>query len=117
MSEKKKRGRPSKDTNDSTYSVIRDPLMEPYFIQKDRYNFTVMERVTPTVGFAGREAKGKELERPIAYLTTFRSALWRISKLKFSNETKGEYNSIKEYMDEWNTVKDGIDSLLNKIKV
>ena len=39
MSEKKKRGRPSKDTNDSTYSVIRDPLMEPYFIQKDRYNF------------------------------------------------------------------------------
>jgi len=117
MSEKKKRGRPSKNNDNPAYATIRDPLIEPYFIQKDRYNFTVMERVTPTVGFAGKEAKGKELERPIDYLTTFRSALWKISKLKFSNETKGEYDSIKEYMDEWNSVKDGIDSLLNKIQV
>ena len=85
MSEKKKRGRPSKNDSNSSYAIIRDPLMEPYFIQKDRYNYTVMERVTPTVGFAGKEAKGKELERPIAYLSSFRGALWRISKLKFTS--------------------------------
>ena len=117
MSEKKKRGRPSKDANDSVYVIIRDPLMEPYFIQKDRYNFTVMERVTPTIGFAGKEAKGKELERPLAYLTNFKSAMLKISQLKFSNQTKGEYNSIKEYIKEWNNVKEGMDNLLNQIKV
>jgi len=115
MSEKKKRGRPSKNNDNPAYATIRDPLMEPYFIQKDRYNYTVMERVTPTVGFAGKEAKGKELERPIAYLSSFRGALWRISKLKFTNETKGEYNSIKEYISEWENLKNGINSLLNKL--
>ena len=117
MSEKKKRGRPSKNDSNSSYAIIRDPLMEPYFIQKDRYNYTVMERVTPTVGFAGKEPKGKELERPIAYMTSFKSAIWGISQLKFTNESKGEYNSIKEYIDEWKDLKDGIYSLLDKIKV
>ena len=117
MSDKKKRGRPSKNDSNSSYAIIRDPLMEPYFIQKDRYNYTVMERVTPTVGFAGKEPKGKELERPIAYMTSFKSAIWRISQLKFTNESKGEYNSIKEYIDEWKDLKDGIYGLLNKIKV
>ena len=114
MSEEKKRGRPSKDTNDSTHAIIKDPLMEPYFIQKDRYNFTVMERITPERGFAGKEAIGKEIERPVAYMTSFKNALWRVSKLKFSDETKGEYNSIKEYLAEWAKVKDGLDSLLNQ---
>ena len=113
MSEKKKRGRPSKNNDNPAYATIKDPLIEPYFIQKDRYNFTVMERVTPTVGFAGKEAKGKELERPIAYLSSFKSALWRVSQLKFKS-TKGEFNSIKEYIDEWDKVKKGMDSLLNK---
>ena len=114
-----KRGRPSKDeqSENQNYCTIKDPLMEPYFIQKDRYNYTVMERVTPTVGFAGKEPKGKELERPIAYMTSFKSAIWRISQLKFTNESKGEYNSIKEYIDEWKDLKDGIYSLLDKVKI
>ena len=115
MSKSTKRGRPSKDANDSTYTIIKDSLMEPYYIQKDRYNYTVIKKETPTRGFAGKKAVGKEIEKHIAYFTTFKSALWKISKLKFSNETKGEYDSIKEYMDEWNNIKNGIDSLLNKI--
>ena len=115
MTEKTKRGRPSKDSSNPTHAIIKDPLMEPYYIQKDRYNYTIIERVTPTRGFAGKKAIGKELERPIAYLSSFRGALWRISKLKFTNETKGEYNSIKEYISEWENLKNGIDSLLNKL--
>tara|TARA_R110000787_G_scaffold282238_1_gene394009 strand:- start:309 stop:665 length:357 start_codon:yes stop_codon:yes gene_type:complete len=113
MSEEKKRGRPSKDTNNPTHAIIRDPLMKPYYIQKDRYNYTVMEKITPTRGFAGKEAIGKELERPVAYMTSFKSALWKISKLKFST-TKGEFNTLQEYIDEWDVVKEGIDDLLNK---
>ena len=111
-----KRGRPSKDTQsqDPNYCVIKDPLMEPYFIQKDRWNYTIIEKVTPTRGFAGKKAIGKEIERPIAYLSSFKSALWRISQLKFKS-TKGEFNSIKEYINEWDNVKKGIDSLLNKL--
>ena len=114
MTEKTKRGRPSKDSSNSTHAIIKDPLMEPYYIQKDRYNYTIIERVTPTRGFAGKKAIGKELERPIAYLSSFKSALWRVSQLKFKS-TKGEFNSIKEYINEWDNVKKGIDSLLNKL--
>jgi hypothetical protein len=116
MSEKKKRGRPSKDAGESVYVIIRDPLIEPYFIQKDSNNFTVIERVTPSKGFAGKEAKGKELERPLGYYTTFKSALWKISKEKFASKS-GEYDSIKDYIKEWDIIKNGLDSLLNTIKV
>ena len=39
-----KRGRPSKDkqSENENYCTIKDPLMEPYFIQKDRWNYTVI---------------------------------------------------------------------------
>ena len=113
MTKKTKRGRPSKDSSNSTHAIIKDPLMEPYYIQKDRWNYTIIEKVTPTRGFAGKKVIGKELERPIAYLSSFKSALWRVSQLKFKS-TKGEFNSIKEYIDEWDKVKKGMDSLLNK---
>lgn len=116
MVEKKKRGRPSKNANDSVYVVIKDPLMEPYHIQKDATNFTVIERVTPTRGFAGKEAKGNELERPLGYYTSFKNALYRISKEKFQSHS-GEYESIQDYIQEWENVKNGIDNLLNTIKV
>lgn len=114
--EKKKRGRPSKDADNSVYLIIKDPLMEPYYIQKDATNFTVIEKVTPTKGFAGAEAKNKELERPIGYYTSFKNALYKISKEKFSTHS-GDYNTVKEYITEWSKVKDGIDNLLNTIKV
>mgnify|MGYP003636500832 FL=1 len=114
--EKKKRGRPSKTDENSVYVIVRDPIMEPYFIQKDRYNFTVMERVTPTKGFAGAKAKNKELERTLGYYTTFRSALFRISKEKFKTKS-GDYDTVKDYINEWEQVRNGLDTLLNSIHV
>lgn len=114
--EKKKRGRPSKTDENSVYVIIKDPLMEPYFIQKDHYNFTVMERVTPTKGFAGAAAKNKELERALGYYTTFKSALFRVSKEKFKKHS-GDYSTVKDYINEWDIVKNGLDNLLNSIKI
>ena len=116
MSEKAKRGRPSKDVDNSKYSIVRDEKMEPYYIQIDSTNFTVFEQVTPTKGFAGQDAKGKMLDRPLGYYTSFRNALKRVAKEKFyTNE--GEYNSIKEYMNSWDEVKNGLDNLLNSIEI
>ena len=114
----KKRGRPSKDTQsqDSNYCVIKDPLMEPFYVQKDRYNYTVIEKTISTRGFAGKKATGKEVEKVIGYYSNYANALYKISRLKFYN-TKGEYNSIQEYMDTWNELKNGLKSLLNKIEI
>ena len=116
MTKKTKRGRPSKDSSNSTHAIIKDPLMEPFYIQKDRYNYTVIEKTISTRGFAGKKATGKEVEKVVGYYSSFANALYKISKLKFYS-TKGEYNSIQEYMESWNELKNGLKSLLNKIEI
>jgi len=98
----------------STSCVIRDPLMEPFYIEKDSSNFTVIEKTTAKRGFRGKEVSGKEKENVVGYYSSFRNALNAVAKQKFHTNT-GEYNSIKEYINSWNEVKDGLDSLLNTV--
>ena len=118
MSDTPKRGRPSNDTENPNmnYCTIKDPSMEPFFIVKDATNFTVMERTTSTRGFAGKKATGKEVEKVVAYHTSFKNALNKISKEKFY-KNKANYSSIKEYIESWNEVKEGLETLLNKIEL
>ena len=118
MLEKPKRGRPSKDTENpnANYCTIKDPLMEPYFIVKDATNYTVMEKTTSTRGFAGRKATGKEVEKTVGYYSSFKNALNRIAKEKFYSNP-GEYGSIKEYIESWNEVKNGLETILNKVEL
>jgi len=115
----KRKGRPARteDTETPTVStscVIRDPLMEPFYIEKDASTFTVVEKTTAKRGFRGQEASGKEKENVIGYYSNFRNALNAVAKQKFHTNT-GEYNTIKEYITSWNEVKDGIESLLNTV--
>tara|TARA_R110000737_G_scaffold1204_1_gene3560 strand:+ start:808 stop:1164 length:357 start_codon:yes stop_codon:yes gene_type:complete len=118
MSETQSRGRPSKDTQtqNSNYCIIRDPLIEPFYISKDATNFTVLEKSTSTRGFAGKKATGKEVEKTIGYYSSFKNALNRIAKEKF-HKSKGEYDSIKCYIESWNEVKNGLETLLNKVEL
>ena len=113
-----KRGRPSKDddTAKSNYCVIRDPLMEPFYISKDANNFTLIEKTISTRGFAGKKATGKETERTVGYYTSFRNALSKVAKEKFY-KNQGEYDSIQEYINTWDEVKNGLETMLNKIEI
>jgi len=112
------RGRPSKDSNSSkpNYCIIKDPLIEPFYISKDATNFTVLEKTISTKGFAGRKATGKEIEKTVGYYSSFKNALNRIAKEKFY-KNKNEYESIQDYIGSWNKVKDGLETLLNKIEL
>lgn len=118
MQETKRRGRPARDVNEpqSNYCKISDPLMEPFHIVKDATNFTVVESSISTRGFAGRKATGKKTEKVVGYYTSFKNALNKIAKEKFY-QNQGEYNSIQEYIDSWNEVKDGIETMLNKVEL
>jgi hypothetical protein len=116
MTKTQNRGRPSKDTNTSNYYIIKDPLMEPFYISKDATNFTVMEKTISTRGFAGKKTKSKEVERVIGYYSSFKNALSKIAKEKF-HDNPGEYNSVKEYINSWNEVKIGLETILNKIEL
>ena len=118
MAETKSKGRPVRDENDtqSTYCTIKDPLIEPYYIIKDSSNFTVMEKKIAEKGFRGAEASGKERETVLGYYTSFSNALNRIAKEKFY-QNQGEYSSIKEYIDTWDKVKNGMESMLKSIEI
>ena len=118
MQEVKRRGRPARDENDtqSNLCTIKDPSMEPFYIVKDSTNFTVMETSTSTRGFAGKKATGKETEKVVGYYTSFKNALNRISKEKFYSN-QGQYDSIQEYINTWNVVKEGLETMLNKVEI
>ena len=118
MTETKSKGRPAKDENDtqSNYCTIKDPSIEPFYIVKDSSNFTVIEKKIAEKGFRGAEASGKEREITLGYYTSFKNALNRIAKEKFYSN-QGEYESIQEYINTWNTVKEGMKSMLNKVEI
>ena len=116
----KRKGRPARDANNvdtqSNVCIITDPAMEPFYISKDNSNFTVIERTTVKRGFRGAVASGKEVENVIGYYSSFKNALNTIAKQKFY-VNKGQYSTIKEYIDIWNEVKEGINNLLNKVEI
>lgn len=118
MQETKRRGRPARDENDtqSNLCTIKDPSMEPFYIVKDSTNFTVVERSTSTRGFAGKEATGKETEKVVGYYSSFKNALNRVAKEKFY-ENQAEYDTIQGYIGTWNIVKEGIETMLNKVEL
>ena len=115
---KKSKGRPPKGTSEkvSLECVISDPLMEPYFILKDGRNFEVIKKTLPTRGFAGAPPSDKIKHTTIGYYTSFKNALNCISKQKFYTN-KGEYSSIKSYINSWVEVKEGLETLLNTVEV
>ena len=114
-----RRGRPARGEEidqQSSLCTIKDPAMEPFYIVKDATNFTVIEKSISTRGFGGKVATGKEQEKVVCYYTSFSNALNKISKEKFY-QNQGEYSSIKEYINTWNEVKNGMENLLKSIEI
>ncbi len=118
MSETKaKRGRPSGKTGDNpNVFTITDPLIEPFYIVKDSYNYTLFEKSRATRGFGGKTASNKEVENVVGYYTSFKFVLKKIAKEKFSRKHKS-YESVKDYIADWKNVEKGIETLLNKIEI
>ena len=113
----KRKGRPKKSESDkfTTQCIIRDPLIEPFYIQKDNYNWTVIQKTTSTRGFGGKKIAPKEVEKTIGHYSSFKNALNCVAKHKFYENDK-EFTSIKSYINSWEKVKMGIETLLNTTK-
>jgi hypothetical protein len=118
MEETKRRGRPARDENDtqSNLCTIKDPAMEPFYIVKDATNFTVIEKSVAARGFAGKKSTGKETEKVVGYYSSFGNAVNRIAREKFY-QNEGEYQTIQGYINTWKEVKDGMESMLNKLEI
>ena len=67
-------------------TIIRDPLLEPYFIGKDAYCYTAYEVITPQKKYLEKGSLGKDYEKPIGHYKDFGNALEAIMKHQL-NET------------------------------
>ena len=97
----------------TSMTLIKDPLIEPYFIGKDASSYTVYEimKIGNNNKGRGRKTRTKEGIKPISFHSNFASCLVSIAKLKIDN--RPVYNSISEYVAEWRRVREEINQIVN----
>jgi len=96
-------------------TIIKDPVLEPFFISKDQHCYTVVEAVTPETKNLEEGSKGKIYEKPLGHYGNFAAALKRISVAKV--ELKEEYNSVLEYIKAYDQQQEIIEQLFSKVKL
>jgi hypothetical protein len=94
--------------------TITDPVLEPYFITRDEYSFTVKENVAPNSNHFRTKGKGKSYEKSLSYYPTFEAALKKIAVLKLSQ--KENYTSINSYIEEYNIISNQIKSYTDELR-
>jgi hypothetical protein len=104
--------------------IIKDPILEPFYVGKDAYNYTVFETVPATLSGKGRRKKdavveydpnGKTYDKPLGYYTTLGNAIGAIARQKTPKTSS--FNSIKEYMNELKSINQETQNLINKLKL
>jgi len=94
--------------------TITDPALEPYFLTKDEYCFTVKENVAPNSNHFRTQGKGKSYEKSLFYFATFESALEKIATLKLFE--KEYYNSLQDYLEDYNVISNQIKNYTDGIR-
>lgn len=79
--------------------IIQDPVMEPFFIAKSQSGgYTLYERVI-------KGDKDTEYIKTVCYPGTFNHALKRIASEKLNSGENNIYNSLKDYVDRWESIQ------------
>ena len=94
-----KRGRPSKKEN----ILIKDDLIFPYYIIKDNGNYVLHDERKSNDSFIG-------------HYTSLSNALRVISKKLFIPKTTS-YNSLQEYISEYNDLHTQVNNLYKQINI
>jgi len=81
--------------------LIKDPLFEKYIIGLETYNYIVIEPLINSYKTYG-------------YYNSLSSAIKRILTL---NSNKKTYNSLKEYINEWEKNLEKLETMFNHIKI
>ena len=96
-----------------SYTTIKDENLEPFFIQKDQYCYTVFENVNPQGKRAIKSKTGKAYIKSVGHYGNFGSAVKAICKEKLNQDEK-EYSSVKEYLSEWENIQENINKLIKQ---
>jgi hypothetical protein len=93
-------------------TIIRDEAISPFYLSKDRYCYTIMEDVVSEK--KGRNDEGYEAKH--GHYQSLPMALKKIAILRVDDQKK-EYDSIKEYIDSYEKIKNETENLLNQLKL
>lgn len=95
----------------SSITFIRDPKIEPYFIGKDSYCYTIYQTVVPDTRYTENNKPGKEYVKPLGHYSSFGNCLKTIARNKVND--KKSYESIKEYIEMFQKIQSEINELVN----
>lgn len=91
-------------------AIIKDQILEPFYIGKDSYCYTVYEVVTPDAKNLEAGSVGKDYEKPVGHYSSFGNALIAAAKAKLNNKDEA-YTSVGEYLAEWERIQKEIQTL------
>lgn len=95
-----------KQETQSGASTIKDEVLEPYYIGRDHYCYTVYETVNST------ESPGKTYIKSWGHFGRLDAALKSVAKMQVHKQK--EFNSLKEYIDMWVDIQEKFNQTLNK---
>lgn len=92
------------EKNTTGIITIRDSLIEPYYITRDKYTYTVYETITS-------EETGKNYDVIVGYYSNIGSCLKAIARgIRFF---RNKYSSISDYLKQWKEQEEKINKLTN----
>lgn len=96
-----------------SYTIIKDPSLEPFFLSKDQYCYTVFESISPNnTSTRGRKSvEGKEYQRAWGHYSKLSSAVNAIIKAK-TDQKQEQYDTLKSYMEEIKQQEQQLKNLL-----
>lgn len=96
--------------------IIKDPELEPFFIVRDKYNYSVMETIVPQKRYLEPGSEGKPYEKAIGHYSSLAGALKKIARFKLDLPDR-TYHSIKEYIDRHEALLNEMEKLYKKLGV
>jgi len=89
-------------------------LLEPFFITKDEYSYTVKQNVTSNANhFRAKKGTPKTYEKSLYYYANFEQALQKIAKLQADMEN---YISLEEYINNYKSISTNIKNYTDGVR-
>lgn len=93
--------------------TITDPLLEPFFITKDEYSFTVKQNVTSDATHFRAKGKAKTYEKSLYYFANFEQALQKIATLQSDGDN---YDSLDKYINNYTKISTNIKNYTDGLR-
>jgi hypothetical protein len=97
-------------------TIIKDPVLEPFFIVRDKYNYSVMETIIPQEKYLEPGSKGNPYEKAVGHYGSLGNALKSIAKGRLDGPEL-EYSSVKDYLDRHEELLNEMKRLLKELKL